>query len=117
MSRTPDPICHAIVSSYLPSVRVVAVTTERSGRWWGRDVETGLGTGGCVRNIRARFETEAEAIARLTAFRQLQRDHEAAREPLHNAERRIRRAVDAASEQILGTGVYTPFPFPFVSFS
>lgn len=81
--------------------RIIAVTTERGGRWWGRDTRDDLGTHGRASDIKGRFDTEEQA----TAVRdQVQRIHDHFRNERRKMEamsRRMHHAEDQCITEII----------------
>lgn len=57
---------YAIKLGGLYGPKMVAVTTERSGYWWGRDLRDELGTSGRTMDLAGKFDTLDAAQAVMT---------------------------------------------------
>lgn len=91
--------------SYGP--RIIAVTTERGGRWWGRDTRDDLGTHGRCSDLKGRFGTEEAAIAVRDAVQKVH-DHfrqqravlnQASSRLHHNEEQTIAEVIDGSPKR------------------
>lgn len=51
--------------------RPVAITSERGGRWFGRDLEHNFSTNGAIRDLTGRFETEEDAKRKIQGLRDI----------------------------------------------
>jgi hypothetical protein len=88
---------YAIRLSGLYGPRIIAVTTERSSHWWGRDTRDDLGTHGRLGDLAGRFETIDQAKA---VFEKVDKVHLHFRHQSSKLED-VRRRLRTAEEQML----------------
>lgn len=69
-----DALYCSIRSSYSGIYQIVEVTSERGGRWYGRDASC-LPTNGAIRDLVGKFDTIEEARAIVVAVTNVQREY------------------------------------------
>lgn len=79
---------------------VVAITSERAHRWWGRDCRNDLGTHGTGADLCGRFETREDADKTLEAVAAVKSHFSVQRSRLNAAQDRLHRAEQAMVAQV-----------------
>lgn len=95
----PRPALFYSIVNDLYHPKVVAVTTEKSRQWHGRDCRDDSGTHGRASELRGRFDTLEAAQTKVEAVKEIQAKHEpiirAARNAYTLAERAKREEIEA----------------------
>lgn len=92
-------LSYSIVMS-LGRPTVVAITSERAHRWWGRDCRTDLSTNGIAHSLNGRFLSRAEADACLEEVAAVKDHYKLQRAKLSDAHSRLHRAEEAMVRQV-----------------
>jgi hypothetical protein len=81
--------------------RIVAVTQERSGRWWGRTTHDDLGTHGRLSDIRGRFETIEAAQAVQSTIQRVRDHYQSQSAVVSDLQTKLHRAEEALTREII----------------
>lgn len=96
-----------VMSLYRP---VVAVTTEKGHRWYGREVRDDSPTHGCLSDLRGRFDNVEDAIAVRKQAGDLSDGYEQFRQAVRRWMKQFDRQEHEAFDRLLKGEASGPFP-------